>query len=425
MTVGHHGTHVNVGLPGTGISYRTKIAGGGAAHHHANAKRSYIPPHLASVPKLPPDHAPHHPPFAPQAIPATDASEIRSSDIATLTSPGLGELKRLINEASVRRETLAAEVTANSKQLLQAKGTLTFAQTFIIRIFMSGNLPRLKQTTEAAELALQSSQDHYEHCYIEVDFGFNDLVLSTYDALIESFKELCTCQGIWDITAVTEVNSKKERTVASESLSRVPVSFALTDPEILRSSHMAMRLGNVGGRDITLLPGFITMRDSTRDFALIEYSALEIGFSDYRVIEEDEVFSDTESVGQTWKKVNKDGSADKRFKSNYSLPIIKYGKVVFGSPEGLVEVYMFSNYDKAEAFALALHGHKLALATFSVAGGSEPASGQPLVPDVAPCVVPNLSVPSAALDVGRPSLVLDWTVLIMGLIILAGGVIWM
>lgn len=51
MTVGHHAAHVNVGLPGTGVSYRMKIAKGEGAHQlkktsSYKAKHSKVSPVL-------------------------------------------------------------------------------------------------------------------------------------------------------------------------------------------------------------------------------------------------------------------------------------------------------------------------------------------------------------------------------------------
>jgi hypothetical protein len=94
--------------------------------------------------------------------------------------------------------------------------------------------------------------------------------------------------------------------------------------------------------------------ESNRNFAIINYTDLEINFLQQRFIETEIVPKDAEVVDKTWLKVNKDGSPDRRFASNYQIPIIMYGELHFKSITGLNEVYCFSNYELALLFYKAL-----------------------------------------------------------------------
>ena len=60
--------------------------------------------------------------------------------------------------------------------------------------------------------------------------------------------------------------------------------------------------------------------------------------------------SDSTLIGETWAKVNKDGSRDKRFKDNYKIPIIKYGAIEFISSSGVNEEFVFSKWEAAKSF---------------------------------------------------------------------------
>jgi DNA-directed RNA polymerase subunit RPC12/RpoP len=55
-------------------------------------------------------------------------------------------------------------------------------------------------------------------------------------------------------------------------------------------------------------------------------------------------------VGQTWAKINKDGTRDKRFADNYEIPIALYGELTLKSDTGLWEKFLFSNPEKMERF---------------------------------------------------------------------------
>lgn len=86
-------------------------------------------------------------------------------------------------------------------------------------------------------------------------------------------------------------------------------------------------------------------------FALIDTLDVELSFRQLRFIEEEPIPADSAVVGQTWAKVNKDGSPDRRFKGNYQIPIVGYGILAFCSASGLREEYVCSNPALAERFA--------------------------------------------------------------------------
>jgi hypothetical protein len=88
----------------------------------------------------------------------------------------------------------------------------------------------------------------------------------------------------------------------------------------------------------------------SKDFALIDVRELEVKFSQMSFIEEEGVPGDSDVIGETWKKTNKDGSRDRRFTNNYQIPIAKYAEIEFRSASGLYEVYQFSNFAAGLAF---------------------------------------------------------------------------
>ena len=60
------------------------------------------------------------------------------------------------------------------------------------------------------------------------------------------------------------------------------------------------------GNDIYTYPGFVMLQNPSKDFALIDVRELQIRFSQSNFIEEEGVPDDSEVIGQTWKKANKD-----------------------------------------------------------------------------------------------------------------------
>lgn len=61
---------------------------------------------------------------------------------------------------------------------------------------------------------------------------------------------------------------------------------------------------------------------------------------------------------KTGAKVNKNGTPDKRFKSNYQIPVVQYGRLSFTSRNGVNEEYQISNFEFAQQFANSFHEYK-------------------------------------------------------------------
>ena len=77
-------------------------------------------------------------------------------------------------------------------------------------------------------------------------------------------------------------------------------------------------------------------------FSLLDFHDVKIRCSYTQFQEEEQIPKDSKVVGQTWKKVNKDGSRDKRFMGNFQIPLVRYGQLSLKSESGLWEEFMFS-----------------------------------------------------------------------------------
>lgn len=414
VNVGRQGTHLNLGVPGTGLSFRTKISPSPA---------QVTPPRHPSavpVPDLDVDLAP-----TPEPIPATSPGEIKSAEVSELTSPGLGELKRLINEATVRRGSLTQTVASRKSALEHAKARLARAQRFLIRIFTQKRIPSLAADVAKAQALLEEAQAEREACAIDVDFAFDHQTLDAFAALIRAFREVSGCNCIWDVTASVAANRVAERTTASFRLTRSSVQFQMASSEVISSKYEALRLENVNGDDLYIYPGYVMLRSQGHDFALIDVRELEVSLEQTNFIEEESVPPDTETIGSVWKKANKDGSPDRRFTDNYQIPLVRYGQIWLRSPTGLRECYMVSSFPKAQAFVAAIQAYQSAVTASSKratstpqnvdddAIGSQPLEEEASAPDGA-----------AAPVVKSPSLLPDYVVLALLLLTIPPAAYW-
>ena len=179
MTFGSRGTYANVGMPGSGLSYRTRLDA------PAPRQRVVEPAGVWSVPERPARGPIYSPGVA--SIPGTEV-EVRSADVGTLTTPGLDELKHLIIDATTRHSELRSELETKTKALNHAASKLRWAEFPILRLFTGTAIPRLVDAANRASDDADDTRAHLEGCFVEVDFAFDDATRASYDALVRAFE---------------------------------------------------------------------------------------------------------------------------------------------------------------------------------------------------------------------------------------------
>ena len=70
---------------------------------------------------------------------------------------------------------------------------------------------------------------------------------------------------------------------------------------------------------------------------------MKLGLGTINFVETDPVPKDAKIIRNTWLKVNKDGTPDKRFKGNRQVPVCEYGQIVIQSGNSLYVEIMCSN----------------------------------------------------------------------------------
>jgi len=338
VNIGPGGTHLNLGVPGSGLSSRTKL--GGPAPQ-MRQQPTTLPPRAQSA-----FHAP-----------SEEAGVIKSAAPEELTSEGLAGLKGMLREAfaehaELRREASSAWQDLNARQERRRR----LEGSFIARTFRKKAVAEAVAASEEAQAKFDELNEQLGLCVVRVENSFEGDIKAGFEELLKAFGEVVRCAVIWDKTSSVGV-SISERSAAGRAVNRVPLRFDLRHIPIIASPTPAMHLMNANGGDIYLYPGFVLVTGQT-DFALIDYRDVEVVPDNVTFIEEEAVPADTRVVGSTWAKVNKDGSPDRRFKNNYEIPIVLYGSLTLRSDAGLHEVYMFSNSQAGLTFGRALLKYK-------------------------------------------------------------------
>jgi len=351
MTFGPRGTAVNVGLPGTGFSYRQQLRG-------APPLESPVPASISPRPTLPPSAASIPLPPAPSGI----VGEIRSADNEALTSVSLKELRDLLAEAYAESQRLKADIPAADSELHSAQSrAYRWEHGILLKHIMKKKFASILGDYQSARKERDELTSEIEKCRVALEVEMEGGIETTYGTVVETFRALAGCERCWDTMSSVAVDQFRERSTATSSVTRSPIVLDLAAADVIAPSKPAIHFQNANGADLYVLPGLLLMFGSHVDFALIRLAEARLEYSAGRFIESEGVPADTTQVGETWAKVNKDGSPDRRFSNNYKIPIVLYGYLTFKSAAGLNEGYMFSNSGRAEAFAKAFAAHRASL----------------------------------------------------------------
>lgn len=348
----NRGTYLNTGIPGTGISYRQRIDG------PVKPAPSPFAPRLPELPQPSPTVF---------DIPYYTLSElhlpgaIKSSDIDTLTSEGLQDLRSLLMAAVNEARTISNELSQAHAQIerLQQQELALTKSLFGLGKFIHKKKIAATQVEKVDVIAHENELKEQQClCTVPVDTDLDNTFTQGYDMLIRAFKVVSSCQAIWDKTSAVANNSYATRSAATTTITRTPVQFTCQDTDLIPSNITPCRLENANGSDIYLYPGFILIYENASSFALIDWQDFEVDMRHVLFIESETIPSDTQTVDQTWQYVNKNGSPDRRFSNNRILPIVDYADIYITTPSGVNEAYCFSNTEKAESFCRAILAYK-------------------------------------------------------------------
>lgn len=336
VTAGPSGPHLTTSVFGTGLSHRQALFG-----THSPPDRSPAP---APTPQLPTQD------LRPTA--AYPVTQIQSAGSAALTTPGLTEFRKLIDRARKELADTTAELTAaQSAEQAAVNEHLSWKNGWLLRRVMKARFAQLAAKAEEAVARRVELDEQLTLARLDTQIDLSEPLKGAYSRLSDTFVQLSRATQIWDTISHRETNQFAERTTATRSIERKPVRFRLGQCNVITSDWQVPHLENANGGDIFFYPAFIVYFAGESSFALLEYSEVELQFATTRFHEDEAVPQDSEVVGKTWAKANKDGSCDLRFKDNYEIPIARYGLLSFRSRTGLNEEYMISNVSAAEAFA--------------------------------------------------------------------------
>lgn len=352
VNLGARGAYVNLGIPGTGLGVRSRVD----PEHGRAQRRDAAPepnprltqPEWASSPEFEAVRWGHR----GREVSYVPAADIGSAPVGALTSPGLAEFKRIVQETLIRKSEIEREIPTARWQVRWSKFKRGLAK--VVLLGLANGLYR-RQTDEIAarEDELMKLQLNLEESVVHVEFDMADEIRAAFDRFATAFKAIRACSAKWDVTRSRAVDQFHERSIASNAVARKPIEFWEGNGPGIKTYRDALAFGNITGTTLYLYPGFALVTNPRSEFALVEFTDLRVAASLTRFQETEGVPADGELVGQTWFKANKDGSRDRRFNGNYQIPIVQYGQIEFTSAGGINERYLLSRSGACMSFGQA------------------------------------------------------------------------
>ncbi|KFC19313.1 DUF4236 domain-containing protein [Chryseobacterium sp. FH1] len=294
----------------------------------------------------------------PQPSYAELSDNIFSADLHEITSQNMAGIKESILMAQQQKAELQTDLRKMKTALSYSKTKKIASYLFIYGLINKSIVPKLNEDINAQKEAIKETKLVIDNSAVNIDIQFDDPTKKKFDRLYNAFKNLSSSHRIWDITGAHYHNRVATRSSASKLVNRRDVKFGLRSLPIIQSNYEALYFQNINGADLYLYPTFVLMYTNDQNFAIVGIDELSLTFSSVSFTETSTVPRDSKVTSKTWAKVNKNGTPDKRFKNNYQIPVVRYGRLRFSNSTGVNEEYQISHYEAGEEFGKAFEEYR-------------------------------------------------------------------
>lgn len=186
---------------------------------------------------------------------------------------------------------------------------------------------------------------------ISMEYEFDEDSYAAYEKLNATWMSMNENKKFWQTISESQINQKTSGG-ASRGVTRIPAKAISRKPYYIKPNIAPFGL-QLRKQKLFFLPDKLLVV-SGRKVGAVNYSDITMGFGISNFVETDPVPSDAKVIRQTWLKVNKNGTPDKRFKGNRQVPVCEYGAIVIESGSVLHVEIMCSNsstVDKMKTYA--------------------------------------------------------------------------
>lgn len=302
-----------------------------------------------------------HNPDAPRILPdgAAAGDDIFSAEPQKITSYGMQGIKEAMLMSYTQQQELDKDLKAVRRDAKRSRLKLHLSHLLLYGIINRSVSRKIRNDILAQDSATRQIARQIERSPVTLRVEFESAAArEQYQRVLDAFRKLTTSHKIWDVTGVHYQDRVAARSSAGTLVNKREVRFDLQSLQELSFDTDVPHFQNADGADLYLYAGFIVVYASPQTFALIGIHELMLSYGAIRFSETGPVPADSTVIDQTWAKVNKNGTPDRRFKSNYQIPIVRYGELRLKTASGLHEEFECSNYEATEAFGLAFGAYQ-------------------------------------------------------------------
>lgn len=277
-----------------------------------------------------------------------------SAGTEQLTALGLAEFKTFLQQAHRESDETARELKRSREEETACLEAYTrWRKGRILRRLFKKKFAQLQTRAEEAAACRGELEEQEPLSRLSIQIDIPPGVAGAFQCLVDAFATLTRSQRIWVTVGKRSADQAAERTSAAWIVDRKPVRFRLVAGDLIQFGSNVPHLENSNSGDIYFYPFFLVCFETHERFALMAYNEIQLRFTTTFFQETETLPSDSQIVGMTWAKANKDGSRDQRYNDNYQIPIVHYGELALTSRSGMNKEYMISNVPATEAFARA------------------------------------------------------------------------
>lgn len=184
---------------------------------------------------------------------------------------------------------------------------------------------------------------------ITLEYSFDPEKEDEHMRRIDAWQLLAEGKKEWQILSEQFNSNRKVNAGAGRSLKRTVCKIEKGHPYYIRTNVDTIQIALHKKERLIILPDKVFFVRK-RKVGMIDNSDFRISVSSVRFVETDPVPKDAQIVGHTWQFVNKNGTPDKRYKSNRQIPVCLYGQVFLRSSSGLNIELQISNVQNTRDF---------------------------------------------------------------------------
>lgn len=185
---------------------------------------------------------------------------------------------------------------------------------------------------------------------VKLEYDFTDEQRTAYEEWYTAWRKLFACDTVYYVPETYTNSNAREHGGAEKTISEEKVLGMPNLPYYLRTNVPVFSVALNQRESFYIFPDKVFYIHNKNISA---YDITEVSFeadSTNYVTDEAHLPADSKVVGNTWLKVNADGSPDRRYKHNMPCLICEFGKLRISSDTGLDVLFLLSNADNVEQF---------------------------------------------------------------------------